>query len=126
MTEVWTGSFCSDNVIGVRGNLYTTLHPFTKWDYLTKIEIDFVGFASIIQNIFHPNMILDVLISNDQKFNINCYGVDITFVLDDKISPGDTFLKGKYIAKKNNYYSHGRLYLQKGDENYENENCSIM
>jgi len=125
MSNIWTGSFRSNNVPGVYGNLYTVLKPLTVWGYKTKVEVTFTGFAGIIQNIFSPEMQVEIVVKKDKTIHLNYNGVKIVFEFDHDINENTVIVNGHYIATKGEYKSTGQLYLQKGDDNYENNNCII-
>lgn len=123
--SVWTGSFRSNNIPGVYGNLWTMLKPLNEWNYKTKVKVNFTGFAAVVQNIFNKELIIDVKVADQKKFELSYNKINITFNLDKEININDNVITGTYTAKGGNYESHGELYLQKGDGNYENSNCVI-
>lgn len=125
MTQVWTGSFQSSTYPMIYGNLKTTLKPLTEWDYKTIVNIEFTGFASIIQSIFSKYMKVNVLVSKDKKFYTKIGDANVVFSTGN-ITPTTTLIEGMYEVKKNDYISSGKFYLQIGEGNYEKSNCSIM
>jgi len=125
MSQVWTGSFMSSTYPLIYGNLKTTLRPLSVWNYNTTVNIEFTGFASVIQGIFSKYMNANVLVKNDGKFYTTFGGADVVFSTGE-IRPDSQLIQGTYTVKRGDYMSDGKFYLKMGDGNYENSNCSIM
>jgi hypothetical protein len=125
MDNVWTGSFKSDKY-PVYGNIKICLKPLDVWGYKTRAKIYFKGFASVVQNIFMPNMELDLHVQKNMCFKIKIGEAEATLNLESIPKPSDTYIAGKYHVVKGSYDSTGDFYLMLGDNNYEQGGCSIM
>jgi len=125
MDCVWTGSFKSDKY-PIYGNIKIPLKPLDVWGYKTRAKVYFKGFASVVQNIFMPNMEIDLYVQQNMCFKIKIGEAEATLTLQSIPKITDTYIAGKYDVIKGSYHSTGEFYLMQGDNNYEQDGCSIM
>lgn len=125
MECVWTGSFKSHR-FPIYGNIKIPLKPLNVWGYRTTAKIYFKGFAAVVQNIFSPNMEIDLQVQQNMCFKVWIGEAEATLTLSSVPSVTDTYIQGKYDVIKGGYHSSGEFYLMKGDNNYEQGGCIVM
>jgi len=69
----------------IYGNLKTTLRPLSVWNYNTTVNIEFTGFASVIQGIFSKYMNANVLVKMVGKFYQIFGGEEVGFGLGENV-----------------------------------------